>query len=286
MSDNFNVLISSAGRRVVRTQALRAVKVCAEAMDRVRTPREGVVVLIYHRVGRRSSLEVDLPEDLFVTQMEFLAGSGRAASLDDALAALMAPSPPERDPVVVTFDDGTEDFAEIALPIMEGFGIPSTVYVATDFVERGVSFPHEGKPLSWAALRDCLSTKLVTVGSHTHTHALLDRVSPSEVEYELDRSLGLIEERLDIRAEHFAYPKAVAGSPAADAAVRSRFVSAAVGGSRANAYGSTDPFRIARSGIQVSDAMRWFRRKLDGGMALEGSFRRLLDRYRYARATI
>jgi peptidoglycan/xylan/chitin deacetylase (PgdA/CDA1 family) len=270
---------------MARGPALKVMKVCAEVVDRVRSPHSGVVVLIYHRVGRRSSLEVDQPVDLFEAQMEFLAGSGRASTLEDALAALMAPSPPERDLVVVTFDDGTEDFAEVALPIMERFRVPSTIYVATDFVERCVSFPQQGRPLSWAALRDCLQTNLVTVGSHTHTHALLDRVGPPEAEYELDRSVGLIEERLGVRAAHFAYPKAVSGSPAADAAVRRRFVSAAVGGNRANAYGSTDPFRLARSSIQLSDGMRWFKRKVDGGMALEESFRRLLNRRRYAGAT-
>jgi peptidoglycan/xylan/chitin deacetylase (PgdA/CDA1 family) len=268
-----------------RGPALKAMKICAEAVDRVRSPHTGVVVLIYHRVGRRSSLEVDQPVGLFEAQMEFLAGSGRASTLDDALAALIAPSPPERDPVVVTFDDGTDDFADIALPIMERFRVPSTVYIATDFVERRVSFPQQGTPLSWAALQDCLQTNLVTVGSHAHTHALLDRVGPFEATYELDRSVGLIEERLGVRAAHFAYPKAVPGSPAADAAVRRRFVSAAVGGNRANPYGSTDPFRLARSSIQLSDGMHWFKRKVDGGMALEDSFRRLLNRRRYAGAT-
>jgi hypothetical protein len=97
--------------------------------------------------------------------------------------------------------------------------------------------------------------------------------------------MGLIEERLGVRAAHFAYPKAVPGSPAADTAVRRRFVSAAVGGNRANPYGNTDPFRLARSSIQLSDGMRWFKRKVDGGMALEDSFRRLLNRRRYAGAT-
>ena len=37
-------------------------------------------------------------------------------------------------------------------------------------------------------------------------------------------------------ARHFAYPKAVAGSIAADQAVRSRFASAALAGTRANPY--------------------------------------------------
>jgi hypothetical protein len=75
------------------------------------------------------------------------------------------------------------------------------------------------------------------------------------------------------------------GSPAADAAVRARFDSAAVAGTQVNAYGNTDPYRLARSPIQVSDGMRWFRRKATGGMRFEDDVRRLVNRKRYAGAT-
>lgn len=263
----------------------RAVKRSAAAADRLRPPRRGIVVLIYHRVGGRSRLAVDLPTDLFETQMAMLARERRAATLEDALEALTTPATPARDPVVVTFDDGTTDFVDVALPVLERHRIPAVVYVATDFLEQGRLFPHEGVPLSWSALRDALATGLVTVGSHTHTHALLDRVTAAEAEEEIDRSIGLIGERLQVEAEHFAYPKALRGSPAAEAVVRRRFRSAALAGTRPNAYGRTDPHRLARSPVQVADGMRWFRHKADGGMALEDDLRRILDRRRYAGTT-
>ena len=130
-----------------------------------------------------------------------------------------------------------------------------------------------------------MSTGLVGVGSHTHTHALLDRLPVGQIEGELDRSIDLIGERLGVPARHFAYPKAVMGSPAAHAAVRARFDSAAVAGTHGNRYGATDPYRLARSPIQVSDGMRWFRRKVAGGLGLEDTLRRALNRRRYAAST-
>jgi peptidoglycan/xylan/chitin deacetylase (PgdA/CDA1 family) len=264
----------------------RGVKTLAVTADRVRGPRRGVVVLIYHRVGAGSGLQVDLPVDLFAAQMEVLAAEGRVVTLDEGLAALDAPgAPPGPDPVVITFDDGTADFAEHAMPVLERHRVPATLYVATSFVEDQQPFPADGTPLSWSALRDALTTGLVTVGSHTHTHALLDRAAPELVDDELTRSVELIGERLGVTAEHFAYPKANAGSPAAERAVRARFRSAALAGTRPNPYGRTDPYRLARSPIQVADAMEWFRRKSEGGMALEDTLRRLLNRRRYAGAT-
>jgi peptidoglycan/xylan/chitin deacetylase (PgdA/CDA1 family) len=187
--------------------------------------------------------------------------------------------------VAVTFDDGTADFADQAVPVLVEHRVPVTLYVATDFIERGLSFPDEGVPLSWAALRDAAGTGFVDVGSHTHTHALLDRLPADDVAGELDRSIELIGERVGLRAEHFAYPKAVMGSEAADAAVRARFASAAVAGTHLNRYRATDPYRLARSPIQLSDGRRWFRRKVAGGLGFEDTLRQVLNRRRYAGST-
>jgi peptidoglycan/xylan/chitin deacetylase (PgdA/CDA1 family) len=258
------------------------VKWLAAAADAVRPSRRGVVVLLYHRVGGRTRVAVDVPRSLFAEQVAAVAG--RATTIDGALAALAGPGTAGPDPVAVTFDDGTADFVDDALPVLAEHGVPVTLYVATDFVERGRAFPGGAAPLSWAALADAVSTGLVTVGSHTHTHALLDRLPPAEVAAELDRSIALIEDRLGVRPLHFAYPKAVAGSPHAAAAVARRFRSAALAGTRPNPYGRTDPYRLARSPVQAADGMRFFARKLAGGMALEDGLRRALNRARYAGA--
>jgi len=263
----------------------RAVKVAAEAADRVRPPpADGVVVLLYHRVGGRAQSEIDMPLDLFEEQIAALAASGAAGTLDDAIEHL-AGRHPGGPRVVVTFDDGTDDVVDIAVPILARHGVPAVLYVATDFVERGQHWPQNGRPASWAGLADALATGVLTIGSHTHTHALLDRLPADEVEHELDRSIGLIEERLGTTPRHFAYPKALLGSAAAQAAVRERFASAAVAGCRANRLGATDLWRLARSPIQVSDGMRFFTRKLAGGMALEQTLRDLKNRRGYRALT-
>jgi peptidoglycan/xylan/chitin deacetylase (PgdA/CDA1 family) len=263
--------------------ARTALKATAVALDRTRPRRDGLVVLIYHRVGRRSPIEVDLPVSLFDEQMAYLASQTRVVSLTDGLAALRAGV---HDPMVaVTFDDGTADFTEVALPVLVEHRVPATLYVATDFVEHGIEFPDAGVPLTWSALGDAVATGVVDVGSHTDHHALLDRLPAPRIDEELDRSIALIGEHLGVRAAHFAYPKAVMGSPAADAAVRARFDSAAVAGTRVNVAGATDPYRLARSPVQLSDGMRWFRHKVAGGMAFEDTLRRTINRKRYAGAT-
>jgi peptidoglycan/xylan/chitin deacetylase (PgdA/CDA1 family) len=266
------------------------VKIGAAGADRLRPPPRGVVVLIYHRVGGRTRSEIDLDASLFDDQMGELARSGRVRTLGAALDELARPAPvgdghDDAPLVAVTFDDGTADFVDVVVPILERHRVPATLYLATAFVEDRIPFPGDVPAVTWSGLADACATGLVDVGSHTHRHRLLDRLPAAEVDDELDRSVGLIGERLGRAPADFAYPKSVLGSPAAEAAIRRRFRSAALAGSRANRVGSADPYRLGRSPIQASDGMRWFRRKVAGGMALEGRLRELLDRRRYATKT-
>ena len=270
----------------MRAALSTAVKHAAAGVDRVRRPPAGVVVLAYHRVQGGSSMAVDLPLGLFRDQVAELAASGAVVDLDTAVAVATGTvaDPPERT-VAVTFDDGTADFVEHAVPVLVEHRVPVLLYVATDFLERRVPFPHDGVPVSWAALADACSTGFVRVGSHTHTHVLLDRVAPDVAEFELRRSMELVQERIGRPAHHFAYPKAVAPSPDVEAVVRRRFRSAALAGTRPNPIGATDPHRLARSPVQRGDGLRWFRAKVAGGMAAEDQLRRLVNRRRYAGAT-
>lgn len=275
---------SIVDKKALKRQVGAALKGTAAAVDRVRPPKPGVTVLIYHRVGAHTPVPVDLPTPLFRDQMAELAG--RAVSLDAALAILQGTTPPPCEhPVVVTFDDGTADVVEDALPVLVEHRIPALLYVATDFVEQGRDFPDDGRIASWAQLADATGTGCLELGSHTHTHALLDRLPAEQVAGELDRSIELIGERTGATANHFAYPKALAGSPAADAAVRERFRSAAIAGTRSNAIGATDAWNLYRSPIQTSDGMRWFRAKAAGGLSFEDDVRRFANRVRYRGAT-
>lgn len=262
----------------------RGVKIGAALADRVRRPPAGVTILIYHRVGGRTPVSVDLPTERFDEQVAWLADRGLVVTLDDAVARLA--SGEVGDPaVVVTFDDGTADLVDDALPVLDRHGVPATVYVATAFVEEQRPFPDDGRPVSWAGLAEAVSTGLITVGSHTHTHLLLDRATEAETADELDRSIELIGERLGVGVRHFAYPKAVAGSPPADRVVRARFASAAVAGTRPNRYAASDLHALHRSPIQRSDGMRWFVAKARGGLWAEDALRRAMNRRRYAGAT-
>jgi peptidoglycan/xylan/chitin deacetylase (PgdA/CDA1 family) len=229
---------------------------------------------------------LDLPTKLFMRQLEVLARAN-VIDLSEALRLLASGNQDlnGRLPMVVTFDDGTADFVDTVLPLLVRERIPATLYLATRFLEERCRFPRGAVPLSWAAVGEALSTGLVTIGSHTHSHLLLDRVTAIAAETELRRSIDLIGERVGVAARHFAYPKAVLPTQTVEVVVRRLFDSAAIGGNHANVPGRTDLHRLARTPIQASDGMRWFDAKLSGGLALEERMRGALKSFRYTTRT-
>ncbi|MGI9606332.1 MAG: polysaccharide deacetylase family protein [Acidimicrobiales bacterium] len=268
-------------QHAISTHSVRRVaKRAAITIDGAVGSRAGLVVLAYHRVGGHTPSPVDLPRAIFRRQMAHLAASGDVVTLDEGLRRTNSGLEGELG-VVLTFDDGTADFVDDALPILEEFELPATIYLATSFIDSGRPFPANGTPLTWAAVRECVSSGLVTIGAHTHTHSMLDRTDATTIDLELSVSDHRIAEETGVPPRHFAYPKAVAGSPYADRAVRKRYESAAVAGTRANRAGATDPWRLSRSPIQNSDGWDGFVRKRHGGMRTEDDLRRLANRLRY-----
>ena len=255
------------------------VKRIAAGADALLPPPSGVVVLIYHRVGGGSSSEVDLDPELFDAHLTYLGEHHHVLTIDDAVQALSTGD--TVDGVVLTFDDGTSDFADFVVPALARHNLPATLYAATRFIDEGVEFPWGAPPISWSALADCVSTGLVTVGSHTHSHWLMDRLDAAVINGDLDRSIELIGEHLGQAPTHFAYPKALPGSASAEIAVRQRFRSAALAASRVNRSGHTDVHRLWRTPVQRSDGTRFFAAKTRGGLRLEGELRALAARVKY-----
>lgn len=226
-----------------------------------------VVILLYHRLGADGGSEIELDASEFARHLEWIAAHDTPRSLDEALDG--------GGGVVVTFDDGTRDFYESALPLLVEHRIPALLYLAT----AGVASNGDGGPdaLTWSQLAEAQATGLVTIGSHTHNHADLSKATEREAGEEMRRSKELIEDRIGIACRHFAYPWGLA-SPAAERAARLLFTTAALDGWRVNRRGVVDPYRLARIPILRSDGQFFFRAKIRGRMNGEAALFRITRR--------
>lgn len=96
--------------------------------------RDATVILMYHRVcdDRHSAIAV-LP-DFFRRQLAYLQ---RAYHVVPFAAAV--PVAGRRGALAVTFDDGFRDNYLTAFPLLRGAGVPATIFLTYDCVERGES---------------------------------------------------------------------------------------------------------------------------------------------------
>ncbi|MDH3494215.1 MAG: polysaccharide deacetylase family protein, partial [Acidobacteriota bacterium] len=99
----------------------------------------------------------------------------------------------------ITFDDGFRDNLTVALPLIEKYALPMTVFAVAGFIgKKGY--------LSKTELRTLADHPLVTVGSHGMTHKHLSRMARDDVRNEMSDSKSFLEEVTGKRIDLLAYP--------------------------------------------------------------------------------
>ncbi len=143
--------------------------------------------------------------------------------VEEAAADHRRPLPPR--PFAVTVDDGLADFRN-ALPLLESRDVPVTLFVTTRYLgatSRWLAGLGEGdRPMLDAEAVAELSARGVHMGSHAHSHAMLDCLSPALCRRELDTGRTELSAIIDQPVEHVAYPHGYADA-------RVRRLAAAVG---------------------------------------------------------
>jgi peptidoglycan/xylan/chitin deacetylase (PgdA/CDA1 family) len=113
---------------------VRAQKTTSTASHSRRRSDKGVV-LLYHRVDDRADVHhLSVPAKMFEEQITWLARDCQVMPLHELLATARH-GLPERA-VAITFDDGYVDTLDEALPVLERFGLPATVFATTRWLEE------------------------------------------------------------------------------------------------------------------------------------------------------
>ncbi|HYI98573.1 MAG TPA: trifunctional glycosyltransferase/class I SAM-dependent methyltransferase/polysaccharide deacetylase [Thermoleophilaceae bacterium] len=170
-------------------------------------------ILMYHRVaptGHERLREWRLTPDQFEAQLHYLRTAGYgSASFEEWRQAAERHEPLPGRRVMLTFDDGYEDFAEHAYPLLRQYELEATVFLVSERVgltnewDRGYG---ETVPLmDWDTIR-ALDGHGVEFGGHSASHPMLTALGLDEVVREASRCRAQLVEQLGHLVRPFAYP--------------------------------------------------------------------------------
>jgi peptidoglycan/xylan/chitin deacetylase (PgdA/CDA1 family) len=171
-----------------------------------------VPILMYHEIAPASetSSRLAVSPEAFAEQITYLRDAGFETVTAAHLAEIMAGQAgrlPDR-PVVLTFDDGFEDFHRRAMPVLDRFGYAATVFVTTGWVQDAgprAAGQRPGRMLSWSQIAEAAQAGM-EVGAHSWQHPQLDQLRGSVLREELYASKSQLEDRLGAAVPGLAYP--------------------------------------------------------------------------------
>jgi peptidoglycan/xylan/chitin deacetylase (PgdA/CDA1 family) len=169
---------------------------------------ESTPVLLYHSVGDDFDAPRFVSVELFREQLQFLRDEGytpiTAAELD---AIELDGKPRPSRPIVITFDDGYENFYQHAFPVLREFGFKATMFLVADKIgdDEASRFSDRSSYLIWPEI-ERMRDWGIDFQSHSVTHARLKNVPDEQAAPEIIDSKRILEERLGKPVTIFAYP--------------------------------------------------------------------------------
>jgi peptidoglycan/xylan/chitin deacetylase (PgdA/CDA1 family) len=137
--------------------------------------------------------DADISPQRFERQLRWLSLGRRVVPLEETLQA------GGRRFAAITFDDGYQDNLTVALPMLEKFRLPMTLFVVAGFLGRAGY-------LSEQELREMARHPLVTVGAHGLWHRNFNSLSSAEARVELTASRRLLSGITGTNVDLLAWP--------------------------------------------------------------------------------
>jgi len=145
-----------------------------------------VSVLLFHGITPTPRMHSEISSTLFSSCLDLI--NGLEIPVRSVKECARAARPADRTAVSLTFDDGRESDAVVALPELQRRDFRATFFVTTGLVgTQGF--------LSWKQAWALVQAGM-EIGSHTCSHPVLTRLAPDELDRELRVSKRELEDRL------------------------------------------------------------------------------------------
>jgi peptidoglycan/xylan/chitin deacetylase (PgdA/CDA1 family) len=228
------------------------------------------VTLGYHLINRAISDKIAISEEAFEDQLRYLQNAGYTTlTLEQAIAIAHGKKEAAPRSVLLTFDDGYADNAQVALPRLLAYGMCATLFVISAYVGQSNRWNpkacYDVNHMTWHELRLWRESGC-DIGGHSHRHLCMTRLTPDELEETVRVNKEQLEEMLHMPMRAFAYPYGMFNSLVRQAVARRYEVAFAVDA------GSWEPqqdrYAINRLTVHPKWNLQEFARQLEKHAAL------------------
>ena len=210
----------------IRDLGKRAVSHISSALDWMFGNRveEKIGILVYHRIAHHPRglrcPSMNVTPRRFRDQIVGLLNQGiEIWPLQRILDAHEQQHEMPRKVAAITFDDGFESVYTGAWPTLSELNVPATIFLSTAYLDRSEPFPFDDwgrehqrrapstsyRPLTSVQCAEMMSSGLVELGSHTHTHQDF-RNRPLDLQRDVEISIEILRQRFSITNCTFAFP--------------------------------------------------------------------------------
>jgi peptidoglycan/xylan/chitin deacetylase (PgdA/CDA1 family) len=173
-------------------------------------PLHQVLIFDYHRFNTFHADSMTVRLSVFKFQLRYMAEHGyHFIPLARYVAYRMGKaSPPPPRSVIITMDDGNESVYTQALPLIEKYRIPVTLFIYPSAISNA------SYAMTWKQLRVLKATGLFDIQSHTYWHPNFKiekrRLTPAQynkfVDIQFRRSREVLDRKLGINVSMLAWP--------------------------------------------------------------------------------
>ncbi|HBB03018.1 MAG: hypothetical protein US89_C0004G0082 [Candidatus Peregrinibacteria bacterium GW2011_GWF2_38_29] len=163
-------------------------------------------ILMYHYIRPLNPKMTELDRGLSLTpeefdaQMIYLNENGFTTVFpDEMMDALDGKSVLPKKPIMLTFDDGYEDFYTNAFPIIKKYNIKAVSFLIVNYIGTN-------RYMTEAQILEINKSGLVDFESHSMSHPFLTRVDKERLKKEVVDSKAALEKLLGKKINYFCYP--------------------------------------------------------------------------------
>ncbi|MFA4872448.1 MAG: GNAT family N-acetyltransferase [Patescibacteria group bacterium] len=168
-------------------------------------------IICYHRIPTQpTDAHLDISLETYTRQMEYLSTNFQIVTLAKIATAIQDQRPFPARAAVVTFDDGTKDWAQNVLSILANLRIPATFFISTGFIDYGTILYSHGctaaPAITSGDVQILKQSPWAAIGAHTHDHPRLSKLDEHKAAQEILKSKQELERQIQAPIDLFAYP--------------------------------------------------------------------------------